>query len=94
MLPFDGVYERFTSLFLFFVLQAVGVTLEIIFFISPGEDILLYEIGLPDVWILGRMWTAIWLVWSGQFALECWLSTQQGMLELQFGSVVGRLLRT
>jgi hypothetical protein len=82
--PFDGVYERFTSLVIFFVLQAVGVTLETLFFVSPGEDILLYEVGLQDVWIMGRLWTLSWLLFTGQFALEGVLKTEQGMLRAPF----------
>jgi Membrane bound O-acyl transferase family len=89
--PFDRLYERFTSIFMFFILQALGLTLEIFFLETPVRDITLYEVGLQDERYLGRIWTLGWLLFSGQWALECWLKTMQGMLPVQY-SVVGPLL--
>ncbi len=82
--PSVGAYENFSSLMIFFILQAVGLTLEAIFLLSPGEDLLLYEIGAKDVWDLGRVWTFAWLLYSGQFALDYWLKTGQGMLSVPY----------
>jgi len=62
----------------FYLLQAVGLTIEAAFLVSPGEDVLLYEIGERDVWYLGRLWTFLWLLFSGHFALECWLRVDPG----------------
>lgn len=82
--PFDGFYERFASLFIFFVLQAVGLTIEALFLDTPARDIALYEVGLEDERLMGRMWTFGWLLFSGHWVLECWLKTEQGMLSAPY----------
>jgi hypothetical protein len=82
--PFIGIYERFTSPLMFFILQAVGLTVEAVFEVSPAEDILLHEFGAEDVWFLGRLWTFGWLLYSGHFALESWLKTELGMLAVPY----------
>lgn len=89
--PFDGFYERFMAIFVFFILQAVGITVEALYLQTPVMDIVLYEFGLQDEIILGRLWTFGWLLFSGQWALECWLKTEQGMLQVPY-SIVTPLL--
>jgi lipoprotein signal peptidase len=89
--PFDGFYERFASPFIFFILQAVGLTIEGLFLETPVRDITLYEVGLEDERILGRIWTLGWLLFSGHWVLECWLKTEMGLLSVPF-SIVGPAL--
>ena len=55
---------------MFFVLQAVGVTLEGLFLDTPVRDLTLYEVGLEDEMLIGRIWTFGWLLFSGYWALE------------------------
>ena len=84
VLPFDGFYERFMAIFVFFILQPVGLTIEALFSWTPLTDLFLGQFGLEDEMIMGRMWTFGWLLFSGQWALECWLKTEQGMLSMPY----------
>jgi hypothetical protein len=80
--PFNGFYERFTSLFIFFVLQAVGVTIEDVAFsvLFPREDRGARTPPSRTKVLVGRTWAAFWLLLTGRFALETWLKTAQGMM--------------
>lgn len=84
--PFFSFYDRFTTMFLFFLFQAEGVVLEdiVVSLFRPvwrkieardkkGRRATLMR------WI-GRIWVFGWLWWTGQFAVESWLKTGQGLL--------------
>jgi hypothetical protein len=80
--PFTGFYERFMSLFIFFLLQAVGITIEDVveMVIQKGEGSAKRRQLTRREVTVSRIWTLLWLIMSGRFALECWLKTEQGML--------------
>lgn len=68
----EGVPHHFWAVFVFFILQAVGVTIEELFLLTPGRDLTLYEVGLEDEMIMGRIWTFGWLLFSGYWAIDGW----------------------
>ncbi|KAK0643619.1 hypothetical protein B0T16DRAFT_392117 [Cercophora newfieldiana] len=68
----EGVSARFWAVFAFFILQALGITIEELFLLTPGRDLTLYEIGLEDEMIMGRIWTFGWLLFSGYWAMDSW----------------------
>ncbi|KAK4450072.1 hypothetical protein QBC34DRAFT_403710 [Podospora aff. communis PSN243] len=71
----EASYAHFWAVFGFFILQAVGLTIESLFLITPARDITLYEVGLEDEMIIGRLWTFGWLLLSGYWALDSWSET-------------------
>lgn len=85
---FDDGNGYFTPVLTFFILQAVGLTIEALFLDLPGRDIVLYEFGLPWERIYGRLWTFGWLLVSGQRVVDCWLKMPQGALPLESSIVV------
>jgi hypothetical protein len=78
----EGEYARFVAVFGFFILQAVGLTIESLFLITPARDLPLYEVGLKDEKILGRMWTFEWLLLSGYWAANSWFDTNWTSLSM------------
>lgn len=72
-------FVRFKAILRFFMLQALGLTVENLFLTTPGRDLALYEVGLEDEMIMGRLWTFGWLLFSGYWALDCWLDTSSIM---------------
>lgn len=73
-------------MFLFFILQAVGIVLEDV--VCSFFKVLWQEVEADDKtgksaevmeWV-GRIWVFAWLWCTGQFVVECWLKTEQGLL--------------
>ncbi|KAK4214257.1 hypothetical protein QBC37DRAFT_156703 [Rhypophila decipiens] len=62
--------EHFRAIFHFFLLQALGLTVETLFLDTPVKDITLYEVGLQDELVMGRLWTWGWLLVTGYWAFE------------------------
>jgi len=48
-------FVRFKAILEFFMLQALGLTVENLFLTTPGRDLALYEVGLEDEMIIGRL---------------------------------------
>lgn len=61
------------AIFAFFVLQATGLTVEALFLDTPVKDITLYEVGLEDEMVMGRIWTWGWLLLTTYYALDSWV---------------------
>jgi len=92
--PFTGLYERFTSVLLFFLLQPVGFMIEDMvrsIWRHKGPDdhkgsafATNVAVSKSTINLLGRIWTICWLFFTVRFAMEAWLKTEQGMLVLPF----------
>lgn len=95
--PFTGFYERFISVLLFFLLQPIGFMIEDMIRSMrrhKGPDnhkgpafATNVALSKSTVNLLGRIWTFCWLFFTGRFAMECWLKTEQGMLVLPFNVI-------
>ncbi|KAM7187536.1 hypothetical protein V8F33_011183 [Rhypophila sp. PSN 637] len=70
--------EHFRTIFHFFLLQALGLTVETLFLDTPVKDITLYEVGLQDELIMGRVWTWGWLLMTGYCAVDSLFSAFVG----------------
>ncbi|KAM7184806.1 hypothetical protein V8F20_012051 [Naviculisporaceae sp. PSN 640] len=66
--------QHFKAILQFFLLQALGLTMETLFLDTPVKDITLYEVGLEDELIMGRVWTWGWLLMSGYWAFDSWFA--------------------
>lgn len=66
--------QHFKAILQFFLLQALGLTIETLFLDTPVKDITLYEVGLEDELILGRLWTWGWLFMSGYWTFDSWFA--------------------
>lgn len=86
-------YATFRAIFSFFLLQALGLTIEGLCLGTPVRDLTLYEVGLEDEKILGRIWTLGWLLFSFYWAVESWMETDWDMLSV-FVIVVPMLKRS
>ncbi|KAK1759454.1 membrane bound O-acyl transferase family-domain-containing protein [Echria macrotheca] len=78
----SSTYTRFRALVVFFLLQAVGLTLEGLFLDTPVKDLTLYEVGLEDEMLMGRIWTFGWLLFSGYWSLESWVGANWSLLSI------------
>lgn len=67
------INKHFKAVFTFFILQAVGLTVETLFLDTPVKDITLYEVGLGDELMMGRIWTWGWLLLTTYYSLDSWL---------------------
>ncbi|KAK3360471.1 hypothetical protein B0T25DRAFT_602068 [Lasiosphaeria hispida] len=63
----------FRAVFGFFILQAVGLTIEDLALDAPIRDLTLYEVGLEDEMIMGRIWTFGWLWFSFYWVVHVYL---------------------
>lgn len=71
--PFNVCTGCHAAVLEFFILQAVGLSIETLFLQTPGRDIALYQFGLQYEQFLGRVWTFGWLLFAANGILGCLL---------------------
>ncbi|KAK3326687.1 hypothetical protein B0H66DRAFT_551507 [Apodospora peruviana] len=91
----DGVLNKnFRAILTFFILQAVGLSVETLFLDTPVKDLTLYESGLQDEMMMGRIWTWGWLLFTGHYALDSWLQVAAADKPRLLPALVGLLSTT